>query len=129
MSSSKKTIIQFVQYLFVGGTAFIFDFGSFYILTSVWGVYYLYSATISFVIGLNVNYFLGKLFFKSSKIANVKKEYMTVAAISVSALLLKLSMLFMLTDWIGINVFISKLVTVIFLMFYNFIGRKIFVFE
>jgi putative flippase GtrA len=125
-----SVIIQFVKYIFVGGIAFLFDFGTLYILTEYGGLHYLASAVVAFIIGLNVNYFLAKfLVFKDSKITNIKKEYFYVVCISLSALLLNQVLLFIFTDKLGIYYLNSKIITTIILLFYNFIIRKVFIFS
>ncbi len=125
-----SVIIQFVKYIFVGGIAFLFDFGTLYILTEYGGVHYLVSAMVAFIVGLNVNYFLAKfLVFKDSKITNIKKEYFYVVCISLSALLLNQVLLFIFTDKLGIYYLNSKIITTIILLFYNFIIRKVFIFS
>ena len=45
--ASDNPLIQFVRYFFVGGFAFIIDFGLLYILTEYAGLHYLLSATLS----------------------------------------------------------------------------------
>lgn len=52
-----NTLIQLLRYTFVGGTAFIVDFGLLYVLTEYLNLHYLYSATLSFIAGVIVNYF------------------------------------------------------------------------
>ena len=67
----KKFIEQFLNYLIVGGVAFVFDFLTLYVLTEYVHVQYLISAACAFIVGLNVNYILAKyLVFKTSKIKN-----------------------------------------------------------
>ncbi|CDG65207.1 putative membrane protein [Methanobacterium sp. MB1] len=56
--NTDKTLIQLFRYIFVGGAAFIVDFGSLYILTDIFGMYYLVSAAIAFILGLIANYIL-----------------------------------------------------------------------
>ena len=125
-----SVIIQFVKYIFVGGIAFLFDFGTLYILTEYGGVHYLVSAMVAFIVGLNVNYFLAKfLVFKDSKIQHIRKEYIYVVCISLSALLLNQVLLFIFTDKLGIYYLNSKIITTIILLFYNFIIRKVFIFS
>ena len=126
----KTFLIDFAKYIVVGGTAFAFDFGGYFLLTRYFDLYYLTAAVISFIIGLNVNYFLAKyVFFTQSKIKDVKKEYLSVAIISISSLGIKIVMLWLLTDLLGIYDLVSKLITTFFLLFYNFIIRKIFIFD
>ena len=53
---TNNTLIQLFRYGFVGGTAFVVDFSVLYLLTEYLNVYYLLSATISFILGILVNY-------------------------------------------------------------------------
>ena len=125
-----SVVIQFIKYIFVGGVAFLFDFGTLYVLTEYGGLHYLLSAIVAFIIGLNVNYFLAKfLVFKDSKIQDIRKEYIYVVCISLSALLLNQVLLFIFTDKLGIYYLNSKIITTIILLFYNFIIRKVFIFS
>ena len=66
--ASDNPLIQFVRYFFVGGFAFIIDFGLLYILTEYAGLHYLLSATLSFIAGLVVNYIISCIWvFNNSK--------------------------------------------------------------
>lgn len=126
----RNSLIQFVKYLFVGGVAFLFDFGTLYTLTEYAHFHYLVSSVFAFIIGLNVNYFLAKfLVFKESKIKNIKKEYVLIVLISLSALVINQFSLFILTEKIGMYYLLSKIITTVFLLFYNFIIRKVFIFD
>lgn len=51
-----RTSVQFFRYFFVGGLAFIIDYGLLIFFTEIFKIYYLISATISFLCGLVVNY-------------------------------------------------------------------------
>ena len=126
----EKIFFQFIKYIFVGGVAFLFDFSFLYFLTEFIGMHYLISATLSFVVGLNVNYFLAKYFvFKHSKIKNIKAEYIFIIFISLSGLLLNNGLLWILTELFGIFYLISKIISTFVILFYNFTVRKLFIFE
>ena len=69
--STDKLLVQFVRYFFVGGFAFVVDFGLLYILTEYAGLHYLLSATLSFIAGLLVNYIISCIWvFSTSKFKN-----------------------------------------------------------
>jgi putative flippase GtrA len=126
----EKIITQFLKYIIVGGTAFVFDFFSLFTLTEFFGIHYLTSATIAFIIGLNVNYILAKYFvFTDSKIKNIRAEYFFVVCISLSGLILNIGLLWLLTEKFLIYYLISKLIATIITLFYNFWIRKVFVFN
>lgn len=122
--------IQFIKYIFVGGVAFLFDFGTLYFLTDSLGLHYLISAAFAFIVGLNVNYFLAKyLVFKNSKIKDIKTEYSLIVFISFTALLFNQFFLWFFTSIFGLYYLYSKVIAVGLILIYNFIIRKIFIFE
>ena len=85
--ASDNLLIQFVRYFFVGGFAFIVDFGLLYILTEYAGLHYLLSATLSFIAGLVVNYIISCIWvFNNSKFRNRIVEFLFFAAIGVVGL-------------------------------------------
>lgn len=57
-NQTDRTHIQFFRYIFVGGIAFMVQFGSLYLFTSIFNVYYLISTAIAFTLGLIDNYAL-----------------------------------------------------------------------
>lgn len=125
-----KIIHQFGRYLIVGGIAFIFDFSTLLLLTEFLSVPYLTSAAIAFIVGLNINYFLGKFFvFKESKIGNLKQEYLLVGIISFIGLLLNQFLIWGFTEVFGVFYLVSKLFSTAIILVYNFGIRKIFIFH
>jgi len=123
-------IIQFFRYCFVGGLAFIVDYGLLYMLTEYAGLHYLVSATISFVAGLLVNYALSTWWiFRKSKLKNKMAEFTIFALIGVIGLGLNNLLLYLFTDVIGIYYMVSKLITAALVMIWNFAGRKIILFK
>ena len=87
VGDTDNTFIQFFRYCFVGGFAFVVDFGVMTLLTEVFSVYPVVSSTVSFVAGLLVNYLLSTFWiFKNSKIKNRFAEFLAFALIGVIGL-------------------------------------------
>jgi len=123
-------LIQLFRYCFVGGFAFIVDYGSLYILTEYAGFHYLISATISFIAGLVVNYLLCTWWvFRKSKLKSKAAEFTVFALIGVIGLLLNNLLLYVFTDLFHIHYMISKLIAGALVMIWNFSGRKIILFN
>ena len=118
--ASDNLLIQFVRYFFVGGFAFIVDFGLLYILTEYAGLHYLLSATLSFIAGLVVNY---------SKFRNRIVEFLFFAAIGVVGLGFNDLLIWLFTDCIGTHYMFSKIVAAAMVYLWNFFARKYLVFK
>lgn len=128
--STDKLLVQFVRYFFVGGLAFVVDFGLLYILTEYAGLHYLLSATLSFIAGLLVNYIISCLWvFNGSKFKNRLVEFLFFAAIGVVGLALNDALIWLFTDCIGTHYMFSKIVAAAMVYLWNFFARKYLVFR
>ena len=128
--ASDNLLIQFVRYFFVGGFAFIVDFGLLYILTEYAGLHYLLSATLSFIAGLVVNYIISCIWvFNNSKFRNRIVEFLFFAAIGVVGLGFNDLLIWLFTDCIGTHYMFSKIVAAAMVYLWNFFARKYLVFK
>ncbi len=126
VNSTNNLLTQLFRYVFVGGIAFVVDFGLLFVLTEYLHLYYIVSATISFIAGLLTNYLLATAWiFKNPKIKNRTGEFIAYALIGVVGLLLNNAILYLLTSIIGIYYLLSKIITAAIVMLYNFFGRRL----
>ena len=73
--STGRLYLQFARYLCVGGSAFLVDFGSLYLLTDFARLHYLLSAGVAFILGLVTNYLLSRVWvFDRMTMQNVGAE-------------------------------------------------------
>lgn len=118
--------IQMFRYLFVGGTAFVVDFGFLWFFCDVCGIYYLISGVLSFIISVLVNYWMStKWVFNQSNIDNKVLEFNLFLAISTAGLVFTEILLWLFTDIFGMYYLISKIIAAIIVMFWNFIARRV----
>ena len=130
IAETDNWFIQLFRYLFVGGFAFLVDYGLLVLLTEVCGLHYLVSATISFIAGLVVNYLLSTSWiFRKSKLENKWAEFAIFAVIGVVGLVLNNLLLYLFTDLAHIHYMISKLLTTALVMIWNFGARKFILFN
>lgn len=128
--TTDRLLVQFVRYFFVGGFAFVVDFGLLYILTEYAGLHYLLSATLSFISGLLVNYIISCIWvFSNSKFKSRLVEFLFFAAIGVVGLLLNDALIWLFTDCIGTHYMFSKIVAAAIVYLWNFFARKYLVFR
>lgn len=127
---TNNLLIQLFRYGFVGGTAFLVDYGLLYILTS-WGhLHYLLSASLSFVAGLVVNYLISTVWvFNDSRIRNKWTEFLVFSIIGVVGLGFTELLMWLFTDIIGFHYMISKLITAALVMLWNFFARRFVIFN
>jgi putative flippase GtrA len=128
--NTDKTHIQMFRYLFVGGAAFIVDFLSLFILTDFFGIYYLISAAIAFILGLIVNYFLSiSWVFNKRKLKNRHLEFGMFAIIGIIGLGFNEVVIWFFTQDLQIYYLISKIFAAIIILFWNFLARKYILFR
>ncbi len=130
LSPTNHWFIQLFRYCFVGGFAFLVDYGLLVLFTEVFGLHYLVSATISFIAGLIVNYFLSICWvFRKSKLKKKWAEFIVFSIIGIVGLILNNLFLYVLTDPLHVHYMISKLITTALVMVWNFGARKIILFN
>ena len=135
------TFIQFFRYLFVGGLAFVVDYGTLAFLVEVFGMNDKVAAVIAFIFGLAVNYILSTLWiFKNSKIENRLAEFAAFAVIGVIGLGINVAIIAFFDDVVAPHqpigfipkdkyYLIGKLVSTVIVFIWNFAARKFIIFN
>ncbi len=125
-----NTLFQLIRYTFVGGFAFIVDFGTLFLLTEYLNLHYLISAAIAFILGLVTNYFLsiGWVFTRHS-VSDKRIEFIVFALIGLAGLGLNELFLWLFTDLAGMYYLISKILTAVLVYLWNFFVRKLILFN
>lgn len=125
-----NTFLQLFRYTFVGGLAFIVDFGTLFILTEYLHFHYLISAGIGFTLGLTINYSISiKWVFTKRSFRNRKLEFILFMFIGLAGLGLNELFLWIFTDILMFYYLISKIITSILVYLWNFFARKIILFN
>lgn len=130
IDKTDNTFVQLFRYTFVGGIAFVIDFTLLYLLTDYVGLYHIISASISFIVGLAVNYVLSKIFvFSHSVVQNKTGEFLIFALIGVVGLFLTDLMMWILVDMGSIYYLTAKIITTLLVYLWNFFARKYILFN
>lgn len=129
-NQTDSTHIQFFRYIFVGGAAFIVDFGSLFIFTDIFGIYYLVSASIAFTLGLIANYALSiSWVFNKRALENIWSEFIVFAVIGIIGLGLNALFMWFFTEYVSLYYLFSKLIAAALILFWNFFARKFTLFK
>ena len=127
---TESTVVQLFRYTFVGGLAFIVDFGTLFILTEYLNLFYLISAGIAFILGLITNYALSVNWVFSNRTLDSKgMEFFLYTVIVLIGLGLNELLLWTLTDLLSIYYLFSKIITAIIIYLWNFFARKYLLFN
>ena len=128
----KKTdnvFIQIIRYFISGGIAATVDFGLLYLLTEFFGLYYLWSAVISFSVGLLITYIFSITWiFNQRRISNRWIELLIFSIIGVVGLLLTYLFMQYFTEVIKLHYMLSKVLTTIIVFFWNFLTKRFVLF-
>lgn len=121
-------MLQFIRYLFVGGLAFVVDFGLLYVCTTFLHIHYLISAAVGFTAGLIINYLLSKIWVFSKSKYNDTKAFLLFALVGVIGLGFNELLMYLFTDLMHYWFMLSKIIATILVFIWNFAARKILVF-
>ncbi len=123
----KKLIAQFMKFGIVGVLAFIIDYGLMILLTEAFGVPYLASTTISFIVSVVFNYVASMRYvFKRKDDMSRRREFIIFVALSVIGLVINDVFMWLMTDQLFIDYRFSKIVVTFIVAVWNFVTRKIF---
>ena len=111
----------------VGVIAFVIDYGLLALLTEAFGVNYLVSATVSFVVSVTFNYFASMRYvFTHKEGMSRRREFVIFVVLSVVGLLINDVLMWLGTGLLGISYLITKIFATAVVMVWNFVTRKKF---
>ena len=130
----RKLIEQFMKFSVVGVIAFVIDYGLLALLTEVFGVNYLVSATISFTASVVFNYIASMRYvFTHKEDMSRRREFIIFVVLSVIGLLINNGLmwagveLLQWPDWLQQHAYlIVKIFATAVVMVWNFVTRKKF---
>jgi len=129
-SRNEGLLGQVLRYLIAGGVAFIIDFGCLVLLTSGFGIYYLYSAAAAFLLGLTTNYVISVTWvFSKRSLSNRYAEFLIFAWTGMVGLALNQLAMWLLTDFAQLHYTVSKIASTVLVLSWNFVSRKLILFS
>lgn len=123
----KQLIAQFAKFGVVGVIAFVIDYGLMVLLTELFNVNYLISATISFTVSVIFNYAASMRYvFTHKEGLSRRREFIIFVVLSVIGLLINDALMWVGVDLFGISYLLVKIFATAVVMVWNFVTRKIF---
>lgn len=123
----KKLLAQFMKFGVVGVIAFVIDYGLLALLTELFGVNYLVSATISFTASVVFNYAASMRYvFTHKEGMSRRREFVIFVVLSVIGLLINNGCMWAGVELLGVHYLLTKIVATAIVIIWNFVTRKIF---
>ena len=123
----RRLLNQFIRFAGVGGAAFVIDYGLLIILTSLFGVFYMVSATISYIVSVVFNYAMSMRFvFSHRKDMSRMREFVIFVILSTIGLILTNIGMYVGVDICNVDYRITKIVATAMVTMFNFVTRRAF---
>jgi putative flippase GtrA len=126
---TKRTSIQLVKYVGVGGSAALVEWSSFALLVGPAHLHYLAAVTVSFFAATAVNYVLSARFVFVRGRHPAHKELFLLYLVSAIGLVLNLILMSFFVGYLSIHAMPAKIASTGIVFFWNFGSRKLWVFE
>ncbi len=126
---TRKTSIQLIRYVGVGGTAAIVEWMSFALLIGPARIHYLIAVTVSFIVATAVNYVLSVRFVFARGKYPAHKELFLLYLVSAIGLFINLLLMSLFVGYLSIIAIPAKIAATGIVFFWNFGARKMWVFE
>lgn len=123
----EKLLAQIMKFGVVGIIAFFIDYGVMVLLTEVFGVPPVASATVSFIVSVVFNYVASMRYvFCHREGMSRRREFVIFVVLSVIGLGINDAILWVGTETVAIDYRIVKIFATAVVMVWNFVTRKIF---
>lgn len=115
---------HFIKFALVGGSGSFIGLGILWLFTEIAGWYYLASLTLALLVSVSNNYFWNSKWTFKDKKANIK-GFGKYLSLSAGTLVLNLTLVYILTDIIGLWYMLSAIITTGIVFLINFtLSRK-----
>lgn len=122
-------LIKFFRYAFVGGIAFVVDYGAFVAVCQTGDTKLInaLASVVGFIAGLTANFILSRkfVFQEKSNTTSAYGEFIGYAVIGVIGLGLNIGLLFLGTELLSVNRYIAKIIAALIVLVYNYVARKV----
>jgi len=126
----KRTAKEAVKYTLISFIGGALNLAILYSLTEFFGIYYIISAVIGFIVAGTNNFTLNKVWtFKENLKDKYFKEYFHFFSVSIFSYILSILILYLLTEFVGIFYVFSQAIALIAGGSLNFVFNKIYTFR
>ncbi len=114
-------VSKFFRYSIVGIIGTIVDFGALLIQVEIFKFNIYIAICLSFILAASTNHILNRRFTFKSKNSNIKSEYAKFILVSTIGILTNLSIIYFLSEILGLHYLLSKIIATGIVLFWNFL--------
>ncbi len=126
--TKKSNIKDFLLYLVVGGIATVTEWVLFFIMDKC-NIHYVIATVIAYLMSTFVNWLAGRLLVFKDGHSSFLKELLGIYVAGIVGLLLNLVIMWLAVDIANVNEMISKVLATAIVFFYNFLVRKLIIYN
>ncbi len=124
-----KIAKELVGYFLASAVALAIDVSLLAALVTVTGMHYLVAASLSFVTGAAVSYWLCiNHVFEYRRLPNARMEFASFTIIGVTGLLLNTGLMYAFVQWLDLHFVLARLGAAGFTFLSNYAGRRLILF-
>ena len=123
---------KFIKFCVVGGLGTLLNLFILYLSVELFGLWYIYGATFSFVIVITFNFSLNKIWtFKDKERESivVTGQYLTYVVIGGIGMAINIAFLYVLVEYFHIQYLLAELIAILIATLWNFEGTRYLVFK
>lgn len=115
-----KNLIKKIVMFLVGGFSTLFvKLGFLFIILKIFGIYYLVSSSLAFVIAVFFNYnFQKHIAFKNYE--KTESQFPIFIANCAMNFMINLALIYSLVEYLTLNTYLAQIITTLFIAVYNF---------
>jgi len=125
-----RSLAEFIKFGIVGAINTAIHIAVLYILVEYFSVYYILASFLAFLVAVTHSFILNTLWtFKKNIRQETAFRYSKFFAISAIAAIINLSLLYLITEFLGIWYIASQLIATAFSLLINYIGNKLWTYK
>lgn len=128
--SGKGTRTEFIKFALVGVLNTFIHLAILFVLTEYFNFYYVFASLIGFIIAVTNSFILNTVWtFKKDIKYKTSFRYGKFFIISITAIFINLSLLYLITEIFGIWYILSQVISTSFSLIINFLGNKFWTYK
>lgn len=125
----RRVVRQFIKFALVGASSTIIDWGIFYLLNLIFGVYYLTAKVLSFAVAVVNSFIWNRRWTFRSTDSNRSKEFTKFLVIALVGLSLNALIMYLAISIFHTRKIVGLVLSTGVVTFWNFLANKFYTFK